>query len=89
MSSRLTIEINAGTSIEDASMDAQRIATLLGINCEFTFNDVKCLASPDGDYMLLAKRQQYEQARKLDRPMDWRFASSSRRVKHAADEVAA
>lgn len=89
MSARLTIEVNAGTSIENASMDAQRIATLLGINCEFSFNDVKCLASPDGDYLLLAKRQQFEQARKLARPTDWRFASSSPLAKHAADEVAA
>lgn len=85
----LTIEISAGTSIETASADAQRIATLLGVNCEFKFNGVTCLAAPGGDSALLAKRQQFEQSRKLERPLDHRFASSSSHVRHASDEASA
>lgn len=88
MSLHLTVEVSGGTSIENASMDAQRVATQLGVNVEFKFNDVTCWASPDGDYMLLAKRQQFEQSRKLERPMDWRFASSSPRIRHASDTEA-
>ena len=86
MVASMQIEIGAGTSIETASKDAQRIAVILGINVEFRFNDVRCLAVPEGDAKLLAERQQAEQAKKLDGPFDRRFASS-RRSQNAVAEA--
>lgn len=76
MSASLAIEIHAGSSIDSASADAQRIADLLGITCVFEFNDVRCIALPGGDASLLAERQQEEQSRKLTAPYDYRRANS-------------
>lgn len=80
MSAFLTIDCTAGTSIENMCADAQRIADLLGISVDFKFNDVHCVAPPGGSASLLADRQQHQHARKLERPMDHRFASSSERA---------
>ena len=76
MSASIKIEIYAGTSIDDASRDAQWVADSLRIRCEFRFNDVKCVAVPGGNAARLAERQQREQSRKLTGPLDWRSASS-------------
>lgn len=82
MSATLSIEISAGSSIERAAEDAQRIADILRVNVEFSFNEVRCLAVPGGMPDVLAERQQQEQARKLTNPRDTRFASSRINVGH-------
>lgn len=79
MGGLITIEISGGTTIERACEDAHRVANRLGITCEFTFNDVRCLAEPQGSAALLAERQQKEQRRPLTHPYDRRFASSNLR----------
>jgi hypothetical protein len=76
MSSFVTIDCTAGSSIDRVSADAQRIADLLGISVDFRFNDVHCVAVPGGSADHLAEEQQRQQSRKLERPMDIRFARS-------------
>lgn len=76
MSTHLTIDCTAGTSIDTMAADAQRIADLLGVSVDFNFNDVHCVAAPGGSAGLLSAEQQRQQSRKLERPMDRRFASS-------------
>lgn len=76
MSAWLEIDITAGTSIETACADAQRISDILGINVEFKFNGVKCFAGIGGNADLLAERQQWQQSRKLEGPFDTRLARS-------------
>ena len=76
MNATITIEISPGASIESAARDATRVANQLGIDCVFDFNDVRCVAIPNGSPELLAKRQQYEQGRKLTHPYDYRRATS-------------
>jgi hypothetical protein len=44
----LKIEFSAGTNIEDAFAEAICIASILGCYTTFMFNDVRCLASPEG-----------------------------------------
>ena len=80
MSASINLEITAGTAIETASADAQRVADMLGINCEFKFNDVKCLALPGGSASQLAERQQAEQGRKSKHPHDYKFCTSRREI---------
>lgn len=89
MSAFLKIEIHAGTSIDGASSTAQRVANLLGISVEFDFNAVRCVAVPRGDDILLARRQQFEQGRKLDGPLDSRFASSNPKIPRRAQRAEA
>lgn len=50
----LKIEPCAGTSIEDCSRDAQRLADQLGVCVEFDFNGVSCNARPGGQHHQLA-----------------------------------
>ncbi len=76
MSAWLTLDFSAGTSIETACEDAQRVSDILGVNVEFKFNGVKCFAGIGGKADVLAQRQQKEQARKLDGPLDTRLARS-------------
>ena len=77
MGASIKIEISAGTSIDKASGDAQRIANLLGIGCEFEFNGVTCLAVVGGSAQVLSEWQQSEQSRKALGPHDFRFANSN------------
>lgn len=77
MAGFIKIDFTAGVSIDRASLDAQRVADILGLTVEFSFNDVECWAIPDGDAAMLAERQQEEQKRKLKRPMDRRLARSA------------
>ena len=77
MGAKLTVEMYPGCSIERASEDAIRIAYILGIDIEFSFNGVRCVASPGGSSQKLAERQQAEQARKSTGPYDRKFAHSS------------
>lgn len=88
MGAFISIEIYAGCTIERACEDAQRVANVLRIDCEFTFNGVRCLAVPQGYAGLLAERQQREQGRKARGPMDRRFASSDPRSR-AGDAIPA
>lgn len=76
MSAFMTIDCTAGSNIEHVSRDAQRIADMLGIGVDFRFNNVHCVAVPGGSAEHLAEEQQRQQSRKLERPMDHRFASS-------------
>jgi hypothetical protein len=76
MSAWIILDITAGTSIETACADAQRVSDILGINVEFKFNGVKCFAGIGGNAELLAKRQQWQQSRKLEGPLDTRLAHS-------------
>ena len=80
MSVFIKLECTAGTSIESASVDAQRVADMLGIAVEFNFNDVHCYVVPGGSAVALAEEQQKQQARKLSAPLDRRFASSRPRA---------
>lgn len=79
MTASITIEIAPGASIESACVDAQRVADLLGIDCQFQFNGVRCLAVPHGLSQVLAEAQQAEQARRLAGPFDRKFAISDPR----------
>lgn len=76
MAGFVKIDFTAGTGINRAALDAQRVADILGLTVEFSFNDVECWASPNGDAVLLAERQQEEQRRELRSPMDRRLARS-------------
>lgn len=77
MNAFITIDCTAGSAIDNVAADAQRIADMLGISVDFRFNDVHCVAAPGGNAELLSERQQHQQSRKLERPMDHRFASSA------------
>jgi len=79
MSGRLEIAIDPGTAIGAAAILAQRVSNLLGLDVQFDFNGVKCLAVPSGNPVFLAERQCAEQARKLRDPYDVKFASSGDR----------
>lgn len=79
MGAILKVEMYGGCTIERACEDACRVANRLGIDVEFDFNGVRCLASPQGSSTLLAERQQAEQNRELRHPRDRRFASSDPR----------
>ncbi len=79
MAASLTLEMTPGCAIERACEDAQRVANLLFIDVEFSFNGVRCLARPQGYADLLAERQQAEQSRKPRFPLDTKFASSDPR----------
>lgn len=72
----LQLEETAGAHIDRSSEAAQRIADLLGITVEFSFNAVQCMAAPGGSAEQLAKRYDEEVGRKLTGPFDRRFASS-------------
>jgi hypothetical protein len=85
MSAFMTIDCTAGSGIDNVSKDAQRIADMLGISVDFRFNDVHCVATPGGSAEYLAEEQQRQQARKLERPRDIRFASS--RSRHPSVEA--
>jgi hypothetical protein len=73
----LKLEAGAGTSITEASEEAQSIADKLGVIVSFDFNGVDCNAVPNGNAHMLAERQQHEQARSLTFPGDWKRAFSS------------
>lgn len=80
-SASLAIEIYPGADIRAASVHACVIASKLGIDIEFDFNGVRCLASPGGDPVVLAENQQAEQCRESRGPMDRRFANTTLREK--------
>ena len=84
MAATIKIDFDAGSSIDLASADAVRIANLLGIGVEFSFNEVECLALPNGDATHLAKRYMDEVTRKLAFPRDTRRAITSPRHIEAA-----
>ena len=44
----IKVEFNAGDNIEGAFKEAIRLATLLGVWCEFNFNGVTCFANANG-----------------------------------------
>jgi len=74
---KLKLECIPGAEIGKASREAQRVSNMLGIDVEFEFNGVRCLARPSGDHLGLAERQQAEQAREPTGPLDARkFAQS-------------
>lgn len=43
----MTVEVLAGTSIEDAASAAVELATRTGVTVRFKFNDVHCSAHPN------------------------------------------
>lgn len=45
----IKLEFNAGDNIEGAFKEAIRLATSLGVWCEFNFNGVTCLANANGE----------------------------------------
>lgn len=51
----IKIELLAGTSIEDAAKDACELAERIQYNVDFTFNGVRCMASPGGRYTKLVE----------------------------------
>lgn len=51
----LPLEFLAGTSIEQAAEDAQKVANLLRVGVQFEFNGVTCVAAPGEDYLRLVK----------------------------------
>ena len=61
--SSMSIQPAPGADIVRVSADAQRIADMLGITVDFSFNGVKCRAVPGGSAAHLADRQHHEQAR--------------------------
>lgn len=46
---RIKVEMDAGTSINDAFVQAIRLAKKLEIKVDFNFNGVLCVAYPNGD----------------------------------------
>lgn len=87
MGGKIMLEMYAGCSIERACEDAVRVANTLGIDVEFDFNGVRCLASPQGSSAILAERQQFEQARKPTGPFDSRKFASSTPQKGSAHDL--
>lgn len=72
--SSMSIVPAPGAHIDRTSADAQRVADILGINIEFSFNGVKCRAVPGGCAKALASRQHSEMGRR-ESP-SFKFASS-------------
>lgn len=54
------VKVYGGVPIERACEDACRLAIQWGITVHFTFNDVKCMAIPGGDPLVL--KQNWEKA---------------------------
>ncbi|MBT0667013.1 hypothetical protein HT136_01355 [Novosphingobium profundi] len=77
---RLTVEFFAGTTIEEASEQAQALADKLDLTVAFKFNGVMCHAAPGGSAELLAADQQAEQRRYKQGAHDWRSAWSRSRA---------
>lgn len=44
----IKIEIDLGTTVHNAFTEAIRIARILSCKVQFKFNDVTCIAHPDG-----------------------------------------
>lgn len=49
----LEVKFVGGTDIEQAAREACELADRLGITIDFKFNDVRCMAHPDGDPLVL------------------------------------
>lgn len=82
MSAKITIEQYAGTDIARACEDACRIADILRINVEFTFNDVTCLAQPGGSSAELEQMWSDQVGRKVTMPYDRKFATTTPKSAH-------
>jgi len=81
MTALLTMEHLAGTSIERACEDACRVANLLSVGVQFSFNSVKCCAYPQGSSAHLAHRWQEELSRKDVGPIG-RYAVTNPEAAH-------
>lgn len=77
MSGHIEFHPHAGSAIERTSADAQRIADLLGVAVEFSFNEVLCIAGVGGSADRLVEAFKVEIGRKLVGRFDRRFASST------------
>lgn len=55
MTAFLTITFASGTSIEDAAKQACDLADRIQIGIDFTFNTVKCLCRPGGQWTKLVE----------------------------------
>lgn len=45
----IEVKMSPGTCIEDAAKEACDLATKVGVSIEFKFNDVLCVAQPNGN----------------------------------------
>ena len=72
MNMSMKVELLVGTSIENASIEACRVATHLGINVSFDFNGMKCIAQPNSLYVDLINS--YHEELELDKR--YRIATS-------------
>lgn len=72
--SSMSIVPAPGAHIDRTSADAQRVADILGINIDFSFNGVKCRAVPGGCAKALVSRHNSEFGRR-EGP-SFKFASS-------------
>ena len=84
MSAMLKLEMSAGTSIERACEDAQRVSDLLRVDVEFSFNEVRCLAGIGGHWQVLVEAWCREISRERDGPLDRKFAHSVDRKRQLA-----
>ena len=56
----MSVGVSAGNSIQVACDEAIVLANKLGINVEFMFNGIKCIACPGGSPSVLAANWEYE-----------------------------
>jgi hypothetical protein len=77
MSGKIGIEMYPGALINRACEDACRVANILGVDAEFSFNGVICLAQPGGSSAELAEIWETELRRELRFPYDRRFATTN------------
>lgn len=45
----ITVSVDPGTKIDDAFKEAVQLANRIGVDVEFSFNEVRCHAFPHGD----------------------------------------
>lgn len=72
MSIDIKVNVNPGSSIEDAAIECVTLANRLKIPVEFKFNDVNCYARPGGDPAKLVV-DYHEQ---IGSPRQYKFAST-------------
>lgn len=77
MAGSIKMEFMAGDPILGACTEACRVASILAVCVEFSFNDVQCLAMPGALAADLAEKWMAELRRELRGPSDHRFVSAN------------
>ncbi len=71
MRATIKLEFHVGDDIDSSFVEATRIANLLGVNAEFQFNGITCVAVPNG--VPLKGIAEYRQAIKSESPINMAF----------------